>query len=456
MSATGTTRFGNAGSSGLGIKDARNGLNIVTVGVDRYVELGGVLIHDTEISSTLLALYKLGLLNTSFYIRGDGGINPVTGAGARLAYIPSQRVLYFGNAAATQFDLSAFITDSLIIGNDFTPGAGGFNVQHSMLMGVTASTRAAIESLAIILQSTNALLVDFIGLVSGSNTANLSVAIAMVFGCDQATIARSIAYINSLQSANITDSLVIDNGTNTATTTITNSLWIQRRQIASAVAQSALNSFVKMNQLAGGGVIKATRCFYFLTDYTGGDLTESDIARWQTGSLAVALKIDIANGRISVGTETSVGIINIAAGTSAKPTIQYTIGTTSSAGDANNTEQYDGQYFTYKNNVGTIISERRSFLSILAVTSHSVPTNSNGALFQYSSALARTVNIGASSIMTNGDPIRFKDSAGTAAVANITINPPAGKTIDGAAAYVISTNYGSVAIYYDGTQYYTI
>jgi len=47
---------------------------------------------------------------------------------------------------------------------------------------------------------------------------------------------------------------------------------------------------------------------------------------------------------------------------------------------------------------------------------------------------------------------RIKDNAGTASIYNITITP-SGKNIDGSASLVLNTNYGSVDIVYNGTQW---
>lgn len=51
---------------------------------------------------------------------------------------------------------------------------------------------------------------------------------------------------------------------------------------------------------------------------------------------------------------------------------------------------------------------------------------------------------------------RIKDQSGAANTHNITISTTGGKTIDGAATNVISTAFGKVSIYNDGTQWYTI
>lgn len=53
---------------------------------------------------------------------------------------------------------------------------------------------------------------------------------------------------------------------------------------------------------------------------------------------------------------------------------------------------------------------------------------------------------------TTGQVHRIKDNVGSAAANNITITP-SGKNIDGVASYVISSNYGSVDIIFNGTQW---
>lgn len=63
---------------------------------------------------------------------------------------------------------------------------------------------------------------------------------------------------------------------------------------------------------------------------------------------------------------------------------------------------------------------------------------------------ARTINLIGSPV--TGQTYRIKDNVGSAATNNITITPAAGN-IDGAASYVISTNYASVDLVYNGTQW---
>jgi hypothetical protein len=51
-----------------------------------------------------------------------------------------------------------------------------------------------------------------------------------------------------------------------------------------------------------------------------------------------------------------------------------------------------------------------------------------------------------------GQKYKIKDSGGLAATNNITVTP-SGHTIDGSASFVIKTNYGSIDICYNGTEW---
>jgi hypothetical protein len=51
-----------------------------------------------------------------------------------------------------------------------------------------------------------------------------------------------------------------------------------------------------------------------------------------------------------------------------------------------------------------------------------------------------------------GTTYRIKDSVGSAAANNISVTP-SGKNIDGVATFLINTNYGSIDITYNGTEW---
>jgi hypothetical protein len=67
---------------------------------------------------------------------------------------------------------------------------------------------------------------------------------------------------------------------------------------------------------------------------------------------------------------------------------------------------------------------------------------------------ARTVTLPGAAGMANREII-IKDESGAAATFNITVNVTAGGTIDGASSKVISTNYGLIELYSNGSQWFT-
>lgn len=80
--------------------------------------------------------------------------------------------------------------------------------------------------------------------------------------------------------------------------------------------------------------------------------------------------------------------------------------------------------------------------------------NTDAIIGVTSTAAARTITMPASSLVT-GQRWTIKDESGAASGFNITVAGN-GKNIDGAANYVISTNYGSVDLYYSGSNFFVI
>ena len=73
--------------------------------------------------------------------------------------------------------------------------------------------------------------------------------------------------------------------------------------------------------------------------------------------------------------------------------------------------------------------------------------------FTYLINTGTAVTVTLPSAVTNA-AIVFKDSAGTAATNNITINRADSATIDGATSQTISSNYGSMKLISDGTNWF--
>lgn len=67
----------------------------------------------------------------------------------------------------------------------------------------------------------------------------------------------------------------------------------------------------------------------------------------------------------------------------------------------------------------------------------------------------RTVTLKDATTLDSGQTYVIKDEAGTAGTNNITIATTGGQTIDGAATKVINTNYGSMKLYSNGSNWYT-
>lgn len=95
----------------------------------------------------------------------------------------------------------------------------------------------------------------------------------------------------------------------------------------------------------------------------------------------------------------------------------------------------------------------------LAVTgSTATLTATTGKLIRINYAGAVTVTLpAASAVPANDVYFVLKDESGAAGSNNITISRAGSDTIDGATSYVISTNYGKVALYSDGaSKWFTV
>lgn len=78
-------------------------------------------------------------------------------------------------------------------------------------------------------------------------------------------------------------------------------------------------------------------------------------------------------------------------------------------------------------------------------------------LIAYTSLSAgRTVSLPAASSLKVGDSYIVKDESGGASSNNIVIDPDGSETIDGAATFTISADYGRVEIYTDGSNWFIL
>jgi hypothetical protein len=95
-------------------------------------------------------------------------------------------------------------------------------------------------------------------------------------------------------------------------------------------------------------------------------------------------------------------------------------------------------------------------LNRVTVTDANYTSTSSDYLIAYISITAgRTVNLPAASSMTNKTLI-IKDESGSAGPHNITIDGFGSESIDGSATKSISTNFGTMTIYSNGSSWFTI
>jgi hypothetical protein len=82
-------------------------------------------------------------------------------------------------------------------------------------------------------------------------------------------------------------------------------------------------------------------------------------------------------------------------------------------------------------------------------------TSSNYLIGFTSLSTGRTVTLPAASTMTN-KTIIIKDESGSAGIYNITVAGAGSETIDGVSAKMINTNFGSISIYSNGSNWFVI
>jgi hypothetical protein len=95
---------------------------------------------------------------------------------------------------------------------------------------------------------------------------------------------------------------------------------------------------------------------------------------------------------------------------------------------------------------------RSPLYNLQSGTTYTVLTTDASTIIGLSNTAARTITLAAASAYPAGTIIWFKDEAGTAGTGNITINRAGADTIDGATSAVISTNYGLIGIYTNGSN----
>jgi len=108
--------------------------------------------------------------------------------------------------------------------------------------------------------------------------------------------------------------------------------------------------------------------------------------------------------------------------------------------------------------VGEILDELQSYVTRIvrtAVAATYTATTDDVYIGVTSTAAARTINLPAAAVCGSGKRYVIKDESGAANTNNITVDPNASETIDGATARVISTAYGSVTVVCNGANWFT-
>lgn len=113
-----------------------------------------------------------------------------------------------------------------------------------------------------------------------------------------------------------------------------------------------------------------------------------------------------------------------------------------------------GQIYNATSQINQGVAQQGNYLVTRAVSSSGSTSGADYLIEVNTSGGAVTLTV---PVGTNNKGYSFivKDVGGAAATNNITITPT-GKTIDGVASKVISTAYGSLTIYYNGTNFFTI
>lgn len=134
-------------------------------------------------------------------------------------------------------------------------------------------------------------------------------------------------------------------------------------------------------------------------------------------------------------------------------------GLSGSGNAAQNVNYSIGDLETYFN-LSTTALKRASF-SADAGTEELIPVVSSINVFACTdTSAARTLTISTSTIiqgtLTTPVFIHIKDESGGAATNNITIDTEGAETIDGAVSLTINANYGSVQLYSNGSNLFTV
>ncbi len=160
-----------------------------------------------------------------------------------------------------------------------------------------------------------------------------------------------------------------------------------------------------------------------------------------------------STGRVGVYGASGTALLHIGAGTASASTapLKFTTGTLNTTAEQGAIEYVDP--FWYATNSGP---DRRLIQmggrNAQSGTTYTAVTSDVNKIVGLTNTAARTITLPAANTIPAGNPIYFKDEAGTAAAANITINRAGADTIDGGTSTTITTNYGMKGVYSNGSS----
>ena len=128
--------------------------------------------------------------------------------------------------------------------------------------------------------------------------------------------------------------------------------------------------------------------------------------------------------------------------------ILFSSGTSAAINDTNSLAKFDVNIFSFMKGVAYKLTSTAISYSVL-VTDYIVAVTDNSA--------ARTITLPSTGVAT-GQTFVIKDAAGTAGSVNaisVVVNGGV-KTIDGLTSQSINSDYGSITVYYNGTNYFIV
>lgn len=195
---------------------------------------------------------------------------------------------------------------------------------------------------------------------------------------------------------------------------------------------------------------------------TGTTSTGSVISGWPTGNYniysATAYNNYFGTGNSGFGGTTSpTAYVHTGAGTATAGTAPFKL----TAGTVNTTAEVGAWEFS----TGTfwaspIAADRRPVSlggrNVQSGTTYTVVAGDQGKIIGLTNVAARTITLCAASAVPAGTILWFKDEAGTATTANITINRAGSDLIDGGTSTTIILNYGAKGLYSDSVNWFVI